>query len=151
MGFQPGQSGNPAGRPKGASGLTKAARERIANECDPIGFLASVMNGEPQTYTGDDDKPQTHVPTMDQRLSAARTLSGKLVPDAKDRPITFDVGAIATPKDALDAMGRLVESMGTGDLTPTEARSVMDVVLIYLKAWEVEDLEKRIAALEAKA
>lgn len=151
MTFKPGQSGNPAGRPKGASGITKAARERIATDCDPIGFLASVMRGEAQTYSGERGEEMTHVPTMDQRLSAARTLSGKLVPDAKDRPISFDVGAIASPKDALNAMGRLVERMGSGDLTPTEARSVMDVVLIYLKAWEVEDLEKRIAALEAKA
>lgn len=63
----------------------------------------------------------------------------------------YQPGQSGNPKDALDAMGRLVERMGTGDLTPTEARSVMDVVLIYLKAWEVEDLEKRIAALEAKA
>lgn len=151
MAFEPGKSGNPNGRPRGPSPLTKAMRERIASDCDPVGFLSSVMRGELQPHATEDGEEAKHVPTMDQRLGAARALAGKLVPDAKDRPLSFKVGAIAGPKDALDAMARVIETMGKGELTPSEAKSVMDVVALYLKAWEVEELERRIAALETKA
>lgn len=147
--FKPGTSGNPNGRPPGPNKITRAMRERIAEECDPISFLASVMKGEPQAYT-EGDAEAHHTPTLDQRLRAAQTLGAKLCPDAKDRPIAFEVGEIGGPADALAVMGRVVSSMGAGDVTPTEATAVMNVVGLYLKAWEANDMEQRLAALEAK-
>lgn len=145
--FQKGQSGNPNGRPPGPSKLTKAVRERIEAECDPVGFLSSVMKGEPQAYV-EGDSEAFHTPSLEQRLSAARTLAGKLCPDAKDRPISFEVGKITGPKDALQAMARVVSAMGEGNLTPVEATSVMNVVNVYLTAWECSEMEARIKALE---
>lgn len=145
--FKQGKSGNPTGRPPGANKLTRAMRERITEECDPIGFLASVMHGEPQSYR-ESEVEAFHNPTMDQRMAAARALVGKVCPDAKDRPIAFEVGDISGPADALKCMGRIVASMGAGELTPTEATSVMNVVNVYLTAWECSEMEARLKALE---
>ncbi|WP_426039464.1 hypothetical protein [Brevundimonas sp. DC300-4] len=150
MAFEPGKSGNPDGRPPGPNKITMATRLRIAEECDPIGFLSSVMKGEPQV-TGEGDDAVTHQPTLADRTGAARSLLGKLVPDAKDRPLAFEVGEITGPAYALACMGRVIVSMGAGDITPAEATSVMNVVSLYVKAWEANDLEQRLAALEAKA
>lgn len=153
--FKPGQSGNPDGRPKGIpNGITKAARQRIAEDCDPLGFLASVMKGEPQAYTvdvGADDGEGSlayHTPSMADRMNAARSLANKLAPDAKDRPLTFKVGTINAPADALAAMGRVVEAMSDGDLTASEAAGVMAVVMTYLDAWKVTDFDARLKAIE---
>lgn len=151
MTFQPGQSGNPDGRKAGQPNrFTLAMRHRIAEEADPIGFLVSVMKGEPLSYKSDpeSDKVEHHVPTLEQRLSAARSLSNKLAPDAKDRPVNFEVGKIEGPSDALQVMTRIVAAMGAGDLTPSEAAGVMGVVGTYLDAWKTEDLERRISELE---
>lgn len=127
-----------------------AMRERIALDCDPVGFLSSVMKGEAQPYT-DGDTEAFHNPTMDQRMAAARSLVGKVCPDAKDRPITFEVGQIDGPADALRVMVSVVAAMGSGDLTPSEATSVMNVVGVYLSAWETSDMEARLKALEQAA
>lgn len=148
--FEPGRSGNPDGRPPGPNAITKATRARIAEEGDPIGFLASVMKGEPQPY-GVGQDTGSHQPTMADRMTAARSLANKLAPDAKDRPLSFAIGAIDGPPDALKAMARVVEAMSNGELTASEAAGVMSVVGSYLDAWKANDLERRMRALEEGA
>lgn len=145
--FQPGQSGNPDGRPPGPNKLTRAARERIAEECDPLGFLTAVMRGEPQRY-GEGEDGGAHQPTMADRMAAARTLANKLAPDAKDRPLSFPVGSIDGPADALKVMAKILEAMSAGDLTASESAGAMTVVSSYLDAWKANDLERRMRALE---
>lgn len=145
--FQPGQSGNPDGRPPGPNSITRAARERIAEECDPLGFLTGVMRGEPQRY-GEGEQAGEHQPTMADRMNAARTLANKLAPDAKDRPLSFPVGAIDGPADALKVMAKILEAMSSGELTASESAGAMTVVGSYLDAWKSSDMERRLRLLE---
>jgi hypothetical protein len=146
MPFQPGQSGNPAGRKAGQpTRLTVAVRSRIAEGADPISLLQKVMAGEALMQA--DGEPVT--PTLDQRIRAAMTLANKLVPDAKDSPVSFSVGRIDGPGAALEAMGAVTDKMAAGELTPSEAGAVIGVISQYAKVYELTELERRVAELEA--
>lgn len=153
MPFEPGKSGNPEGRPKNIPNRTTLAmRQRIETEADPVGFLIRVMRGDAvERPQREGDEPALLNPTLEQSLSAARILTAKLAPDAKDRPVAFDVGEINGPPDALRVAGRLVAAMSQGDLTPSEAAGVMDVIGGYLDAWKTDELDARLKALEEKA
>ena len=63
------------GRKKGTPNRANAAtRERIENEADPIGFLCRVNRG---------DDVDGAIPTLEQRMNAAKILAGKVVPDLR--------------------------------------------------------------------
>jgi hypothetical protein len=146
MPFEPGQSGNPAGRKAGQPNrLTMAARAQIASGADPVGFLQHVMAGEAVTQA--DGERVT--PTLDQRIRAAMTLTNKLVPDARDMPVSFSVGRLDGPSAALEAMGAVTGKMAAGELTPSEAGAVISVIAQYAKTYELTELERRIGELEA--
>ncbi|WP_375285316.1 hypothetical protein [Marinicauda pacifica] len=121
--------------------VTALARERIEQEADPIGLLTRIAKGE------DIDGEQ---PTLDQRAHAARWLGAKIVPDAKEMPISFEVGQIESPKDALAAVGQLITATGQGEMMPGEAKSAMDLLTAFLRAYEANELETRVKALEEK-
>ena len=55
---------------------------------------------------------------------------------------------ISEPKDAVVALSRMVEGVGRGELTASEARSLVSAVEAALKAIEVLNLDQRMAALE---
>jgi hypothetical protein len=65
MGFRPGQSGNPGGRPKG---LAKLARAAVGDGQDLIDFYLAVFNGDTKAL-------RTRKITLRDRIQAAEWLA----------------------------------------------------------------------------
>lgn len=131
------------GRKRGTPNkATAAARHRIEADADPIGFLTRIVNGE--DIDGE-------IPTLDQRAHAARWLGAKVAPDAKTSAVQFDVGLLESPADALNAMSALIAATGEGRILASDAKLVSDLIGGFLKAYELNDLSSRLAALEERA
>ena len=54
--WKPGQSGNPAGRPKGGKGLAAYIRESTVDGFEIVDFLIGVMKGESNKFTSTQDR-----------------------------------------------------------------------------------------------
>lgn len=134
--------GRKAGTP---NRVTLTIRARIESLADPIAFMAAVQNGDAVTIDG----KEVH-PTLDQRLSAAAFLGRKLIADAKDQRIRFDLPPLEHPEDVLKASRALLTALAVGDMSPNEAQAVSAMLETHRKLFELTDLEKRIAALEGR-
>ena len=82
--------------------------------------------------------------------TALRLCLERIAPRRKDAPVIFDVPEMRDASDAVTALGRIVEAMAAGELTPHEAASVANLVEAFRRALETQDLEARIHALEAR-
>ena len=108
--FRPGQSGNPAGRPKGARNRSTIAAE-------------SLLEGEAEALT---------------RKAISLALAGdttalclcieRLVPPRKDRPITFELPPIASAADVANAVAAVLQAVAEGRVTPNEAMAVTGLI-----------------------
>ncbi len=129
------------GRTKGTPNKSTAAIREAINTADPIGFLIKALKSGAIAEEGD---RLTNV----ERIRIAEFLAKKTTPDAKERAITFEVGNIDSAEAARAALGRVIEAMGQGDLTPSEASSVSAVIQGYLKAYELGELAAQMAEIE---
>lgn len=146
MPFQRGQSGNPAGRKAGQpNALTLAARAQIAAGTNPLGFLQKIVAGD---YVQQADNIPI-LPTLEQRIKAAITLANKLLPDARDAHVQFEIGLLDGPDAALKATAAVAERMAAGEITPGEASAAINVIGQYAKTYELTELVRRIESLEA--
>ena len=59
-------------------------------------------------------------------------------------------GEFGDVEDAAQAAQAVLQAVSGGDMTPLEATSVMNLVESYRKTLETTELERRLAALEAK-
>ena len=50
-----------------------------------------------------------------ERIKAAEWLGRKIVPDVKERPITFTVSDINGPSDAVSAIGSVIQALSNGE------------------------------------
>src|SRR6476619_165785 len=100
--FPKGQSGNPAGRPKGSRNATTLA-------------LEALLDGQASALT---QKAIDVALTGD--IPALRLCLDRIVPPRKDSPVAFDLPEMKTLDDTVSAMGAIVKAVGQGDLTPTE-------------------------------
>ncbi|MBN9454273.1 MAG: hypothetical protein J0I42_20240 [Bosea sp.] len=130
--FKPGQSGNPAGKPKGARNKTTLAMEAIM-EADAEAMTRKLVE---LANAGD--------------MTAMRICMDRLYPARRDRAVTFDLPKIETAADLTKATQAIMEAVATGDLTPLEADAVSRTVEAHVKAIEVTDLMRRLEALEGK-
>ncbi|WP_059723608.1 DUF5681 domain-containing protein [Burkholderia cenocepacia] len=128
--FRKGESGNPAGKPKGARDKRTALRELLQPHAADL-----VQKAVELALAGD--------------TAALRICIDRCIPavKAKDEPIN-----IAGLTGSLANQGKtVVAAMAAGTITPDEAAAVMAVISAQAKIVEADELEKRIAALEEKS
>lgn len=141
------------GRKKGVPNKANAAtRARIQQEADPIGFLTGIMRGEPIKAAPIKDAPTASevYPTVDQRVSAAKILADKMIPNAKSRPVRLDLPDLNKPEDLLSAVTAIVKAMAAGSVTPDEAAVIAGVLELKRRAVETVEIERRLAELERR-
>lgn len=128
---KPFAKGNP-GRPHGARHkATLAAEALLDGEAKALTRKAVEM-----AMTGD--------------AAALRLCLERILPRRNDRPMSFDIGRLEGPEDALAAVSRLVEALAAGEVTPSEASAAAGVLESYRRTYEATMIEGRLAALEKR-
>lgn len=129
--WKPGQSGNPAGKPKGTRHPALVALDRIGEDA-AAGILRAVVVS---AKAGD--------------LRACEIILARLWPIRKGRPVRLALPDIRTGADLARALATVVAATAAGNITPEEASAVAGVLEMQGRALEHAELENRIAALEA--
>jgi hypothetical protein len=80
--------------------------------------------------------------------TALRLTLERILPPRKDRPIAFEMPVITSASDALACSAALVQAVGKGTLTCSEASELGTLIQAHIKVLETVELEQRITALE---
>jgi hypothetical protein len=127
--WRKGQSGNPHGRR--AKGLATAERLRNALVKD----LPAILDGIVKAAKGGD-------------MQAARTILERVLPPLKpvEVPAVLD-----PPAGSLSDQGQnVLVAMAAGTLTPGQAAQLLSAIAAQAKIVEVDELARRLAALEMR-
>lgn len=128
--FAKGKSGNPMGKPKGARNRSALMAERLF--ADEVENICKMVIEEAK---GGD-------------MQAAKMILDRLLPPKKDTPIQIDLPKIESSSDVLKAVGCITDAVGIGQISPSEGEALARIVDIHTKALELNEFEKRLAALE---
>jgi hypothetical protein len=131
-GFQPGQSGNPAGMAKG----TRHRATRLAEALFDGQAEALVQKVISMAFSGDQ--------------TALRLALERLCPPRRDRPVAIDMPRIERPADLVAAASSITTATVTGQITPQEGSDLVRLVEGTARAIEVHELAERIDRLEAQ-
>lgn len=125
--WQPGESGNPSGRRPGSGEVAKL-RAAIAEHLP--GIVAQLVEA---AKAGD--------------VQAARLLLERVIPPVKAAEAAQ---AVALPGETLTDQGRaFLAAVAAGELAPGQGAALLGALGTLAKLAEADELERRIAALEA--
>jgi Family of unknown function (DUF5681) len=130
MQFQKGQSGNPAGRPRGLRDRRTIIAEQLL-EADTEAIVKVLIE---RAKGGD--------------MTAARLCVDRISPRVRERPAGFQLPALTTAADAAVAMAAIAQGLADGELAPAEAAELGKFVHAFAQTVTATDLEARIARLE---
>jgi hypothetical protein len=130
--FVKGQSGNPAGRPRGARNKVLAALDAIGAEYAERVLRRVVL----EAAQGD--------------MRAAEVLLRRVWPERRGRPLEFALPPLGSVADLPGAVAAVAEAVATGQVTPEEGQAVAAVLEQYRRMVETVEIEARLAALEAR-
>jgi hypothetical protein len=130
MQFQKGQSGNPAGRPRGSrKNASHRARELLAEKTDEIVEKLREM-------------------ALAGNIAALRLCLAQLAPAGKYEPLLCEMRPLQKAADAVGAMAGLAAAAAAGEITADEAAKFAKVISVYVSTLEAHDFEKRLVKLE---
>jgi hypothetical protein len=72
----------------------------------------------------------------------------RIFPVRRDRPVSFALPPISSPRDAADIAAAVAQAVAAGHLTPSEAAEIGKVIEIYVKAYETAELNDRMTRVE---
>ena len=113
MRFRKGQSGNPAGRPRGSRNTSTV-------------LLQNLLEGEAEAITR-----KVIALAKSGDMAAIRLCMDRLVPPRRSAAIACDLPPLADQDDAMSALAALVAAVGAGDVTPAEGASIAKVIDQY--------------------
>jgi hypothetical protein len=130
MPFQKGQSGNPAGRPRGiVNRATALAQNLLSERAEWIARKVIELAEE-----GD--------------MAAIRVCMERLVPPIKHQPVAVELPPLEKAADSVEAAARIAAAVAAGDLTAAEAAELAKVVDVYVRALASKGFDERLSALE---
>lgn len=81
---------------------------------------------------------------------AMRLCLDRLAPPRKDTPISIELPPVKSAEDTVTASSAVLAAVSTGEITPDEGGRIMALLTAHRSIVEIGDLERRMAALEAK-
>jgi hypothetical protein len=130
MTFLPGQSGNPAGRPRGARNKKTIALEALLDGESEA--LMEKMIG--MAKVGDD---------LAMRLCMERMLAPQ-----RERPVPLLLPRIESDADARRASAAVIEALGEGEVTPKEAEHLMRAIAGAAVIIQSSEIAARLKRME---
>ena len=131
--FKPGQSGNPAGRPKGARHHTTLAIE-------------ALLDGEGEAITR---KAIEAAKAGD--MVAIRLVLDRICPPRKSRPIHIGLPPIHNACGVAEAQQEVIRAACSGELLLDEAQALAGLLEARRQSLETQELEARLSELEGRA
>ncbi|MGD8854505.1 MAG: DUF5681 domain-containing protein [Gammaproteobacteria bacterium] len=126
--FKPGVSGNPSGRPKGVG---KVAKLRALLEPRAEELVEKAMS---MALEGD--------------TTALRLCLERLVPPIKIKDEPVRVQGLDGSQSLVEQGQAIISAVAKGAVTPSEAATLLRSLAAQSRIIEIEDLERRVAALE---
>ena len=128
--WQPGHSGNPAGKPRGSRHrATQAALELLEAETEAITRVA-IENA----LSGD--------------MAAVKLIFERLIPVAKDTPVQFEAPKLESAGDLPGAVAAILEAVSTGNITISDGARLAGMLRDMAAALEAHEFERRLTELE---
>ncbi|MCU7844690.1 MAG: hypothetical protein KZQ93_12700 [Candidatus Thiodiazotropha sp. (ex Monitilora ramsayi)] len=129
MTFKKGKSGNPRGRPKGVTDRRTLFRKHIESKAEDL--IKKVVEM-----------------ALDGDVRAMKLCLERITPPMRPKDEPVQIGEL---KGTLAEQGqKILSSIGEGKLTPSEAATMISAIASQSRIVEADQIEKRLAALEAK-
>jgi hypothetical protein len=124
--FVKGQSGNPDGRPKGAT-----SHQKIRD---------AILNNAPQI-----------IDSMIEKAKSGDTAAAKLLLDRVIAPMKAGDSFVQLPLqgDLANDARKVLQAMATMQLTPGQGQSMLNGISSVARITEIDELVKRVTALES--
>jgi Family of unknown function (DUF5681) len=130
MPFQPGQSGNPAGRPLGSRNKKTIVLEALVDgEAEAV--MQKLITLAKMGHDG-----------------AMRLCVERMMPPRRERPVPLPLPRIETDADARRASADVIEALAEGEVTPKEAEQLLRTIAGAAVILQSSEIVARLSRIE---